>query len=78
MEMRCKCWGDPEREPAMSIIPLHLQRRFEQRWAARFGSPGISAVPKKVGLKGAPVNMCCARQEPKKNRKPECEAAGPT
>jgi hypothetical protein len=24
--------------PAMSIIPLHLQRRFEQRWAARFGS----------------------------------------
>src|ERR1700720_1638891 len=24
--------------PAMSIIPLHLQRRLEQRWAARFGS----------------------------------------
>ena len=22
----------------MSIIPLHIQRRFEQRWAARFGS----------------------------------------
>jgi DNA-directed RNA polymerase alpha subunit len=22
----------------MSIIPLHLQRRFEERWAARFGS----------------------------------------
>jgi hypothetical protein len=21
----------------MSIIPLHLQKRFEQRWAARFG-----------------------------------------
>jgi hypothetical protein len=25
----------------MSITPLHLQRRFEQRWAARFaGNPG--------------------------------------
>jgi hypothetical protein len=25
----------------MSVIPLHLQRRFEQRWAARFaGNPG--------------------------------------
>ena len=22
----------------MSIIPLHIQRRFEQRWALRFGS----------------------------------------
>jgi hypothetical protein len=35
----------------MSIIPLHLQRRFEQRWAARFGSLVIPAVPKNVGLK---------------------------
>jgi hypothetical protein len=25
----------------MGIIPLHLQRRFEQRWAARFAvNPG--------------------------------------
>jgi hypothetical protein len=25
----------------MGIIPLHLQRRFEQRWAARFAAnPG--------------------------------------
>jgi hypothetical protein len=62
----------------MSIIPLHLQRRFEQRWAARFGSLVIPAVPKKVGLKGSPVNMPCARQEPKKNRRAECEGAGPT
>ena len=30
----------------MSIVPLHLQRRFEQRWAARFGSPVASNVPK--------------------------------
>jgi hypothetical protein len=42
---------------AMSIIPLHLQRRFEQRWAARFGSLVIPSVPKNVGLKGSPVNI---------------------
>ena len=51
----------------MSIIPLHLQRRFEQRWAARFGSLAIPAAPKNVGLKG-PVNMRRARQKPKKNQ----------
>ena len=33
----------------MSIIPLHLQRRCEQRWAARFGSLVFPAVPKKSG-----------------------------
>jgi hypothetical protein len=41
----------------MSIIPLHLQRRFEQRWAAQFGSLVIPSVPKNVGLKGSPVNI---------------------
>ena len=41
----------------MSIIPRHLQRRFEQRRAARFGSLVIPPVPKNVGLKGSPVNM---------------------
>jgi hypothetical protein len=30
----------------MSDIPLHLQRRFEQRWAARFVSPAPSLAPK--------------------------------
>jgi hypothetical protein len=58
----------------MRIVPLHIQRRFEQRWAARFGSLAIPATPKKVGLKGLPVHMCCARQTPKKNRRAECEA----
>jgi len=51
----------------MSIIPLHLQRRFEQRWAARFGSLVIPAAPKNARLKGSPVNMPRARQKPKKN-----------
>ncbi|WP_291577160.1 hypothetical protein [Bradyrhizobium sp.] len=30
----------------MSEIPLHLQRRFEQRWAARFALQVPSATPK--------------------------------
>ncbi|MGC1562171.1 MAG: hypothetical protein WA820_20295 [Bradyrhizobium sp.] len=35
----------------MSIIPLHLQRRFEQRWAAKFARPIASATPENIGLK---------------------------
>jgi hypothetical protein len=34
------------------ILPLHIQRRLEQRWAARFASPAATAAPKKrLGLK---------------------------
>jgi len=51
----------------MGIIPLHLQRRFERRRAARFGSLVILTVPKNVGLKGSSVNMRRSRQKPKKN-----------
>ena len=32
----------------MSIIPLHLQRRFEQRWAGRFGSMVIPAKERRI------------------------------
>jgi hypothetical protein len=35
----------------MSAIPLHLQRRFEQRWASRFTHPTASTAPKNVGTK---------------------------
>jgi hypothetical protein len=35
----------------MSEIPLHLQRRFEQRWAAKLASPAASAAPKSIDLK---------------------------
>ena len=38
----------------MSNIPLHLQRRFEQRWASRFTQPVASNVPKNVGTKATP------------------------
>jgi hypothetical protein len=30
----------------MPDIPLHLQRRFEQRWAAKYVPPGAPAEPK--------------------------------
>jgi hypothetical protein len=33
------------------ILPLHIQRSLEQRWAAKFVSPVASAAPKSVGLK---------------------------
>ena len=36
----------------MSGIPLHIQRRFEQRWAAKLASSGASAAPKSIDLKG--------------------------
>jgi hypothetical protein len=51
---------------AMSIIPLHLQRRFEQRWAAQFGSLVIPSVPKNVGLKGLTGQHCAARRKSQK------------
>jgi hypothetical protein len=35
----------------MSEIPLHLQRRFEQRWAARFVPPVAAVAPKSIVLK---------------------------
>lgn len=37
----------------MSAIPLHLQRKVEQRWAARFVAPAASAVPKSEQPKSA-------------------------
>jgi hypothetical protein len=53
----------------MSAIPLHLQRRFEQRWASRFTLPAASNAPKNVGAKTAPLTMGrrAPRQRPKKN-----------
>jgi hypothetical protein len=36
----------------MSIIPLHLQRKFEQRWAAKFVRPVASAAPKSISFTG--------------------------
>jgi len=41
----------------MSAIPLYLQRKCEQRWAARFVSPAASAAPKRADLRGAVSNL---------------------
>lgn len=35
----------------MSDIPLHVQRRFEQRWAAKHAPAVEPAAPKSVGVK---------------------------
>jgi hypothetical protein len=43
----------------MSIIPLHFQRRFEQRWAAKLASSGASAMPKSIDLKGTLNSWPC-------------------
>ena len=34
----------------MTSIPLDLQRRFEQRWAARFSRPNLPTAPQKHQL----------------------------
>ena len=36
----------------MCIIPLDLERRFEQRWAARFSRPEQATAVQKHRLKG--------------------------
>jgi hypothetical protein len=36
----------------MSGIPVHVQRSFEQRWAAKLASSDASGAPKSVDLKG--------------------------
>jgi hypothetical protein len=41
---------------AMSVIPLHLQRRFEQRWAARVASLVGASALKNVVSKGSAIN----------------------
>lgn len=52
----------------MSVIPLHFQRRFEQRWAARFFSPLASAGPKSLGLKGAFQQLAATGKSKSKTR----------
>jgi hypothetical protein len=46
------CKHDERGALAVRDIPLHLQRRFEQRWAAKYASPVAAAAPKGIGLKG--------------------------
>ena len=36
----------------MSDIPVHVQRSFERRWAAKLASSVTSAAPKSIDVKG--------------------------
>jgi hypothetical protein len=48
----------------MSIIPLDLERRFEQRWAARF-----SAVPQEHRLEGQRQQLAAPGKSKRKTRR---------
>ena len=37
----------------MGAIPLHTERRIEQRWAARITPPAVLISPKSVSVKRA-------------------------
>jgi len=39
----------------MNVIPLHLRRKIERRWAARFGSPVASTARNTTDLKATVV-----------------------
>jgi len=42
---------------AMSDIPLHIQRKSDRRWAARFAPPVASPAPKGTDLKATVNNL---------------------
>ena len=49
----------------MGIMPLHLQRRFEQRWAARFaGHPGRAEENRIGRLAGQHARPAKAKEKP--------------
>jgi hypothetical protein len=62
--------GQPRTE-VMSDIPLHLQRRFEQRWAARFVPPAASTAPKSIDLKRPVHNLPRIAKAKEKSRRVE-------
>jgi hypothetical protein len=58
----------------MSIIPLDLERRFEQRWAARFSRPIVAAAPEKHQLEKQDQPIAALPKAKRKARR--VEAAG--
>jgi hypothetical protein len=54
----------------MSIIPLDLQRRYEQRWAARFARP-VPPVASKQELEGQDQQLAAPTEGKKKTRRIE-------
>ena len=58
----------------MSIIPLDLQRRCEQRWAARFARPIPSVAPR--NQRPARESLQIAEPAKSKEKPDQVEAAG--
>jgi hypothetical protein len=59
----------------MSIVPLDLERRFEQRWAARFSRSMEAAAPQKHRLKGQSEPLATLLKA-KRETRPVVEASG--
>jgi hypothetical protein len=57
----------------MSAIPIHVQRRFEQRWASRFALPVAATASKKVGTKATTSKI---NGSPRRAAKTEEKPAG--
>src|SRR5882672_1762000 len=55
----------------VSAIPLHIQKRFEPRWASRFTLPAASKAPKNVGTKAAPQWVGARGKDQRKTRRVE-------
>jgi hypothetical protein len=54
----------------MSIIPLHLQRRFERRWAAHVASLVGTFAQKKRRIEGLTDQRCAAGDKSQRKARP--------
>jgi hypothetical protein len=54
----------------MSAFPVHVQRRFEQRWASRFPLPVAATASKNVGTK-ATTSKSPGRRRAAKTENPQ-------
>jgi hypothetical protein len=60
----------------MSAIPIHIQRRLDQKWASRLTLQVASNAPKNVGTKAA-VSTIGRRAAKTKEKIRRVETAGP-
>ncbi len=61
----------------MCIIPLDFERRFEQRWAARFSRPEQATAVQKHRLKGRSEPLDALLKAKRKERRIEPPNSGP-
>ena len=60
----------------MSNIPLDVQRRCEQRWAARFSRPAVSVAPRNQRPDSESRQVVVLVDEQKKHRVPISTSSG--